>query len=131
MAVQSYSVLLVEDSHDLREAVQISLEDLGYIVHGAADGKEALRLFQEKPVDVALLDIQLPGMDGFTLCRELRKDRAVPVVFVSAGYRADEVHGAAKSGAVDFLRKPFDLLDMDQKIQKVLLQGMAGASKLC
>jgi len=78
------SVLTVEDDERIRASVKLALEDEGWTVHEASSGEEAIEVFQRTTTDVVLIDIMLPGIDGFELCRNIRKLSDVPVVMVTA-----------------------------------------------
>ena len=80
-------ILVVEDDERIRSSMRLALEGEGYEVRDAASGEEGLDLFAEAPTDVALIDLMLPGMDGFECCRALRRSSAVPIIIVTA--RAD------------------------------------------
>src|ERR1039457_5552426 len=80
-------ILVVEDDERIRSSMRLALEGEGYDVKDVASGEEALELFADSPTDVALIDIMLPGMDGFECCRALRRQSAVPIIIVTA--RAD------------------------------------------
>jgi two-component system, OmpR family, response regulator RpaB len=114
------SILLVDNDDTLREVLQVTLEDLGYTVHSAADGQHALRLFHSHPIDLAVLDIEMPGMNGFVLYAELQKHRQVPVIFISGLEHPKERQLAISLGAVDFLHKPFSLSALEHSIQHAL-----------
>ena len=113
-------ILLVDDSDAVREVLHVSLEVLGYSVHSTADPHQALRLFDVQHIDLALLDVNMPGMDGFALYAELCKSRTVPVVFISASHMLTEWQQTKNLEAVEFLSKPILLSDLDQSIQRVL-----------
>jgi CheY-like chemotaxis protein len=81
---QPFHILLVDDDDALREALHLLLAEQGYVVHSAATGAQALQTFHTTPIDLAILDIQMPKMDGYSLRIELRKGRRVPVIFMSA-----------------------------------------------
>jgi CheY-like chemotaxis protein len=77
-------VLTVEDDERIRASVKLALEDEGWIVDEAPTGEDAIAIFQSTPADVVLIDIMLPGIDGFELCRTIRKLSDVPIVMVTA-----------------------------------------------
>ena len=117
-------VCLVEDEQSLIELITLNLEMEGYHVQCFTDGQTALEAF-EKPFhfDLIILDVMLPHVNGFDLCREIRKHDASPILFLSAkGTTADRVAGL-KLGANDYLAKPFDLEELLLKIQ-ILTQGL-------
>ena len=82
-------VLTVEDDERIRASVRLALEDEGWIVDEAATGEEALEIFRSVQSDVVLIDIMLPGIDGFELCRNIRRISDVPVIMVTARVDTD------------------------------------------
>ncbi|MBM3816522.1 MAG: response regulator, partial [Actinobacteria bacterium] len=77
-------ILTVEDDERIRTSVRLALEDEGWTVDEAATGEAAAELFTANPADVVLIDIMLPGIDGFELCRQIRGKSSVPIVMVTA-----------------------------------------------
>ena len=100
-------VLLVEDDESLREVVTDYFEKDGFLVEGACDGLEALELWEEGKYDLALLDIMLPGIDGFSLCRRLRKTSSVPIIVITARDDEEDKITGYELGADDYVTKPF------------------------
>ncbi|MGQ0617414.1 MAG: response regulator transcription factor, partial [Acidimicrobiia bacterium] len=90
-------ILTVEDDERIRTAVKMALEDEGWVVEEADTGELALDAFHRHPADVVLIDIMLPGIDGFEVCRSLRRTSDVPIVMVTA--RADTHDVVARRGA--------------------------------
>jgi two-component system, OmpR family, response regulator len=114
-------LLVVDDEDFLREAVAASLRFLGFDVDTAATGHDALRLTREKPYDLVVLDVMLPGTDGFEVVTALRRDGLrVPVIFLSArDTEEDKVHGLTLGGD-DYLTKPFGLDELAARVRSVL-----------
>ena len=101
-------ILVVEDEPAVREVEVAYLRRAGHVVAEAGDGAAAWTLFEDAPVDLVVLDLNLPGVDGVTLCRRIRSRSAVPIIMVTArGADVDELIGL-DSGADDYLRKPFN-----------------------
>ena len=100
-------VLTVEDDERIRASVKLALEDEGWIVDEAPTGEDAIAIFQSTPADVVLIDIMLPGIDGFELCRTLRKMSDVPIVMVTARVDTHDVVAGLEAGADDYMQKPF------------------------
>lgn len=117
------NILLVEDELHLAQGLRFNLEAEGHSVELAATGEAALQRLAsaERPVDVAVLDVMLPGIDGFAVVRELRTARNfVPVLMLTALHRPEDVlHGFA-SGADDYLPKPFDLKILLARVDSLL-----------
>lgn len=115
------TILLVEDDAPIRQGVADALSFNGYHVLQAADGREGLRLGLSAEIDLALLDIMMPGLDGLQLLKELRKSRpALPVIFLTAkGEEADRVKGL-RVGADDYVVKPFGVGELIARVEAVL-----------
>jgi DNA-binding response OmpR family regulator len=113
-------ILAVEDDERIREAVKLALEDEGWTVEGAASGEEAVDLFGQHVPDVVLIDIMLPGIDGFELCRTLRRSSDVPIVMVTARNDTHDVVAGLEAGADDYLTKPFAPKELSARIRALL-----------
>jgi DNA-binding response OmpR family regulator len=113
-------ILAVEDDERIREAVKLALEDEGWTVEGAASGEEAVELFHRQLPDVVLIDIMLPGIDGFELCRTLRRNSDVPIVMVTARNDTHDVVAGLEAGADDYLTKPFAPKELSARIRALL-----------
>lgn len=103
----SATILLVEDEPFIRELASFALQGAGYRVHTAADGDSALQAAESVQPDVIVLDIRLPGLDGWEVCRQLRLRDDVPILFVTALAEEDNVVRGLRLGADDYLAKPF------------------------
>ena len=113
-------ILSVEDDERIRTAVKLALEDEGWTVDEAASGEEAIELFNRASPDVVLIDIMLPGMDGFELCRTLRRHSDVPIVMVTARNDTHDVVAGLEAGADDYLTKPFAPKELSARIRALL-----------
>ncbi|MCY3795906.1 MAG: response regulator, partial [Gammaproteobacteria bacterium] len=113
------SVLLVEDHRELAETVAAFLEACGHDVDYAADGLVALHLAVTESYDVVVLDVMLPGMDGFAVCRRLRQDAkvATPIIMLTARDALDDKLTGFDVGADDYLVKPFDMPELAARIE--------------
>ena len=126
-------VLAVEDDERIRASVKLALEDEGWIVDEAPTGEDAIAIFQSTPADVVLIDIMLPGIDGFELCRTLRKMSDVPIVMVTARIDTHDVVAGLEAGADDYLTKPFAPKELSARIRALLRRvrpSAPGHSKL-
>ena len=126
-------VLTVEDDERIRASVKLALEDEGWIVDEAPTGEDAIAIFQSTPADVVLIDIMLPGIDGFELCRTLRKMSDVPIVMVTARVDTHDVVAGLEAGADDYLTKPFAPKELSARIRALLRRvrpSAPGHSKL-
>jgi two-component system, cell cycle response regulator len=111
----SATVLVADDSLVIRAVVRTALEDEGYTVIDAVDGAEALRLSRRRPPDVVLLDVEMPGLDGFEVLALLKADKAlkdIPVVFLSGNTSMGDVVAGLRGGAHDYLKKPFETAEL-------------------
>jgi len=113
-------ILAVEDDERIRTAVKLALEDEGWLVDEAASGEEAVTIFLRQPADVVLIDIMLPGIDGFELCRTLRRSSDVPIVMVTARADTHDVVAGLEAGADDYLTKPFAPKELSARIRALL-----------
>jgi DNA-binding response OmpR family regulator len=113
-------ILAVEDDERIRSAVKLALEDEGWSVDEAESGEEAIEMFQRSAPDVVLIDIMLPGIDGFELCRTLRRTSDVPVVMVTARNDTHDVVAGLEAGADDYLTKPFAPKELSARIRALL-----------
>ena len=113
-------ILTVEDDERIRIAVKMALEDEGWIVEETGSGEDALEAFGRQPADVVLIDIMLPGIDGFELCRSMRKSSDVPIVMVTARADTHDVVAGLEAGADDYLTKPFAPKELSARIRALL-----------
>jgi YD repeat-containing protein len=116
----SIRILTVEDDERIRTAVRMALEEEGWDVEETANGEEALDAFRRQPADVVLIDIMLPGIDGFEVCRNIRRLGDVPIVMVTARSDSHDVVAGLEAGADDYLRKPFDPKELSARIRALL-----------
>ncbi len=100
------NLMLVEDDAPLRIGLRLALEDEGHTVVDVADGETALQVFDASGVDLVLLDVRLPGLSGFEVCRELRKRSLVPIVMVTAQDDTHDMVAGLEAGADDYVTKP-------------------------
>ena len=113
-------ILTVEDDERIRTAVRLALEDEGWDVEEADTGEEALQAFTRQPSDVVLIDIMLPGIDGFDVCRSIRRVSDVPIVMVTARADTHDVVAGLEAGADDYLTKPFAPKELSARIRALL-----------
>lgn len=126
-------ILTVEDDERIRTAVKLALEAEGWEVAEAAAGSEALERFEQRPADVVLIDIMLPDIDGFEVCREIRKTSDVPIVMVTARDDTHDIVAGLEAGADDYLTKPFAPKELSARIRALLRRARsvdAGAPHL-
>ncbi|MSW92355.1 MAG: response regulator [Actinobacteria bacterium] len=113
-------ILTVEDDERIRTAVKLALEDEGWQVTEASSGEDALGTFTREPADVVLIDIMLPGIDGFEVCRSIRRISDVPIIMVTARADTHDVVAGLEAGADDYLTKPFAPKELSARIRALL-----------
>jgi DNA-binding response OmpR family regulator len=116
----STRILTVEDDTRIRESVRLALEDEGWVVDEAADGEAGVEAFSREPADVVLIDIMLPGIDGFEVCRSIRRVSDVPIVMVTARADTHDIVAGLEAGADDYLTKPFAPKELSARIRALL-----------
>jgi DNA-binding response OmpR family regulator len=113
-------ILLVDDEESIQSLLSYPLSKDGYEVVQAADGREALDRFEEEPFDLVVLDVMLPRIDGFEVCRRLRSKSAVPIIILSAkSEEIDKVVGL-ELGADDYITKPFSIREFSSRVKAAL-----------
>lgn len=114
------TLLIAEDEEDIRGLVSLHLQREGYKILQAADGQEALELFNENTVDLLILDIMMPKLNGFEVLSEIRKTSEIPVIFLTArSEEQDKIRGLGL-GADDYVSKPFSVMEMVSRVQAQL-----------
>jgi len=118
--VDSSTILLVDDEASVRKVLTFPLERDGYTVIQAADGEEALERFEAQPVDLVVLDIMLPKLDGLEVCKRLRATSTVPIIMLTA--RDDELDKVLglELGADDYITKPFSIREFRSRVKALL-----------
>ena len=114
------SVLVVEDDRNIAELLQMYLEKEGYAVTIAADGGQGLSKFRAIKPDLVLLDVMMPVMDGWSVCKAIRADGKTPVIMLTAKSETDDKVTCLKSGADDYITKPFEMKEVLARIEAVL-----------
>ena len=120
-------LLLVEDDASIREIVSIGLTTAGFRLVTATDGRDGLARARAGGFDAVILDVMLPSMDGFEVCREIRKLSRVPVVMLTARADLVDVVVGLESGADDYVKKPFELPELVARLRAVLRRASAPA----
>jgi len=114
------TVLVVEDDKNISDLLQMYLEKEGYAVTTAADGGQGLAKFRAIKPDLVLLDLMMPVMDGWTVCKTIRAESQTPVIMLTAKGETDDKVAGLKSGADDYITKPFEMKEVLARIEAVL-----------
>ena len=110
-------ILMVEDDERIRASTRMALEDEGYDVDEADTAESALETFEARAPDVVLIDLMLPGMDGFEFCRAIRRTSAAPIIMVTARSDTHDVVAGLEAGADDYVTKPFVAKELAARIR--------------
>ena len=125
------SVLIVEDDRNIAELLQMYLEKEGYAVTTAHDGGQGLQKFRAIKPDLVLLDVMMPVMDGWGVCKAIRAESQTPVIMLTAKGETDDKVTGLKAGADDYITKPFEMKEVLARIEAVLRRttGTSGEKK--
>lgn len=112
------TILLVEDHRDLAETISMTLESAGYVIDYAADGIQAIQLASTQVFDAIILDVMLPGIDGFTVCKRLRDEFGLdtPILMLTARDQIEDKLEGFEHGADDYLVKPFEMAELIARV---------------
>lgn len=113
-------ILIVDDEDPLRNLLLASLKRSGYDVIAASNGREALEIFDSQHIDLVLLDVIMPELDGFAVCSEIRSQSEVPIVMLTAMNRPDDIVHGFDIGADDYIPKPFTFREVEIRLQAIL-----------
>ena len=122
------SVLIVEDDKNIQELLQMYLEKEGYAVTLAGDGSQGLSKFRAIKPDLVLLDVMMPVMDGWEVCKAIRAESRTPVIMLTAKGELDDKITGLKAGADDYITKPFEMREVLARIEAVLRRSESGAA---
>lgn len=121
-----YNLAIVDDDKEIRELLTDLLQQYGYTAFSASNGTELYRLLDNEKIDLIVLDIRMPGEDGFTICQNIRKTSKVPIIMLTAnGEEMDRIIGL-EMGADDYLPKPFNPRELVARIKAVLRRSTEG-----
>jgi two-component system response regulator MtrA len=118
-------VLLVEDDPSIREVTALALERAGFRVTTSGDGRDGLSRAQRDTFDLILLDVMLPGLDGFEVCKEIRRASRVPILMLTARTDTIDVVVGLESGADDYVKKPFDVAELVARARALVRRAAA------
>jgi two-component system, OmpR family, alkaline phosphatase synthesis response regulator PhoP len=129
--LENYRILVVEDEESLSSMLKLNLEYEGYKVIIATDGHSALDKFRNQAFDLAILDVMLPELDGFSICQTVRLEgNRTPILFLSAKSSGKDRVEGLKLGGDDFLAKPFDLEELLLRVSKLIKRHEVGHNSL-
>lgn len=114
------TILIVEDDIGIRLITGRYLQQVGYHIITVENGEKALDIFKTVNPDLILLDIEMPGIDGFTVCQEVRKQSNVPIIFLTVRRNPADREKSFQVGGNDFLTKPFNFDTLESRIKKVI-----------
>lgn len=123
------NILVVEDDYDLNQAICYSLKKSGYGVYGVTFMEKGKKIFIENQIDMVLLDVNLPDGEGFSFCQWVKKQREVPVIYLTARDMEEDALAGYESGAEDYVTKPFSMKILLRKIE-VILKRTASVNRL-
>ncbi len=114
------SLLFIEDDDGIRLALSLALEDEGYSVREAANGTDGLAAFEQHAPDLVLLDLRLPDMSGFDVCRQIRAKSIVPIIIITAQTDTHDMVAGLEAGADDYVTKPVVPKELAARIRALL-----------
>ena len=124
------SVLIIEDDKNIQDLLQLYLEKEGYAVTVANDGGQGLTKFRAIKPDLVLLDVMMPVMNGWDVCKAIRAESRTPVIMLTAKGELDDKINGLKAGADDYITKPFEMRELIARIEAVLRRSDAGIAEL-
>jgi two-component system response regulator MtrA len=122
-------LLLVEDDASIREIATLGLEQAGFRVTATGDGRDGLIRFRQGSFDLVVLDVMLPSLDGFEVCKEIRRESQVPIVMLTGRSELLDVVVGVELGADDYVTKPFELPELVARIKAVLRRSGAAPAE--
>lgn len=125
---QVADVLIIEDDDRIRRSLMLALEDEGNVVRGAATAEDGLREHRTSPADAVLVDLMLPGLDGFECVRQLRRDGDVSIVVISARDDTHDIVAALEAGADDYVVKPVAVKELSARLRAVRRRNRGSAA---
>jgi two-component system alkaline phosphatase synthesis response regulator PhoP len=118
-------ILIIDDDARLVKNVETYLKDFGYRIDAALNGADGLQKVKSFQPDLVVLDLMMPGLDGLEVCREIRKDNAVPIIMLTARGEESDVVAGLEVGADDYLTKPFSLRELAARVKAALRRTRA------
>ena len=120
MEENNSSILVVDDNPEIQEIIQVLLGGEGYLVETAGNGVKALEMLSQREYDLIILDIMMPGLDGYQTCRKMREESNAPILFLSARTKDSDKTLGFSSGGDDYLAKPFSYNELISRAKALI-----------
>ncbi|KQL40809.1 hypothetical protein AN960_06295 [Bacillus sp. FJAT-25509] len=124
------SILIVDDDPHIRKLLNVLLRDEGFTVFEATNGIEAISVFEDKKIDMLMIDLMMPKMDGFELCREIRNEYDLPIIMLTAKGETEQKVRGFKLGTDDYIVKPFEPVELVVRVKALLRRSKISSSKI-
>ena len=124
------NILFIEDDSDIRKVISTALEDEGFVIHQFPNGELALEAFPKIEIDLALIDLRLPGISGLEVVRRLRSITTAPLVILTAFGDSYDVVAGLEAGADDFLGKPIATKELSARLRAILRRTMVQVGEM-
>jgi two-component system, OmpR family, response regulator len=124
------SILIVDDDPHIRKLLNVLLRSEGFTVFEATNGIEAISVFEDKKIDMLIIDLMMPKMDGFELCREIRNNYDLPIIMLTAKGETEQKVRGFKLGTDDYIVKPFEPVELVVRVKALLRRSKISSSKI-
>ncbi|MFF2879524.1 response regulator [Gottfriedia sp. NPDC057991] len=124
------SILIVDDDPHIRKLLNVLLRDEGFTVFEATNGIEAISVFEDNKIDMLMIDLMMPKMDGFELCREIRNEFDLPIIMLTAKGETEQKVRGFKLGTDDYIVKPFEPVELVVRVKALLRRSKISSSKI-
>ncbi|XRG78220.1 response regulator transcription factor [Rossellomorea sp. GAMAL-10_SWC] len=124
------SILIVDDDPHIRKLLNVLLRDEGFTVFEATNGIEAISVFEDNKIDMLIIDLMMPKMDGFELCREIRNECDLPIIMLTAKGETEQKVRGFKLGTDDYIVKPFEPVELVVRVKALLRRSKISSSKI-
>ncbi|PEL04202.1 response regulator transcription factor [Bacillus sp. AFS017336] len=124
------SILIVDDDPNIRKLLNVLLRNEGFNVFEATNGIEAITVFEDNKIDMLIIDLMMPKMDGFELCREIRNEADLPIIMLTAKGETEQKVKGFKLGTDDYIVKPFEPVELVVRVKALLRRSKISSSKI-
>ncbi|PEJ55848.1 DNA-binding response regulator [Bacillus sp. AFS002410] len=124
------SILIVDDDPHIRKLLNVLLRNEGFNVFEATNGIEAITVFEDNKIDMLIIDLMMPKMDGFELCREIRNEADLPIIMLTAKGETEQKVKGFKLGTDDYIVKPFEPVELVVRVKALLRRSKISSSKI-